>query len=541
MIPARSFNDSRVMPLPSPPVRRGADGYYHPSTEDELAALVRFARREGRQLRVRGAAHSVSRAIFTDGAQASNGARRSALRSSEPHLNVLLDRYAKITFDDLSGRVTVQAGCHLGYNPRDPTGTSTWEGSLLAHLDARGWALPDLGGVSHQTVSGFLLTGSCGGTVQYGFEDAVVALRIVDGTGRVRELVRGRDELFEAALCSMGLLGIVSTVTLQCLPRYDIVGHEAITEEESCPYALFGDGGPGLEGFLRNAEYARLMWWPQDGVRRVVTWQARRMRDADYTSRTGPRGALIPKHYLALGDSVPWPAVATAADRTLQGVGGLFYDALALTGRVSGALERVHGGSHLPVGSVRTAFAKHLLPLVLRQFVPAGATWEFWDSWCHGLPLDNNMSESSLPTDFTEVWLPLERTGEILRELRAHYDRGGYHATGAFLCEVYAARATRAWMHPGYGRDSLRLDFFWFRRNPGDPTRGWFVQFWKLLRPFGYRLHWGKYLPADPDLGSGHLRRHTKRWDDFLAVRAELDPGGVFLTQYWRTALGIAP
>ena len=52
-------------------------------------------------------------------------------------------------------------------------------------------------------------------------------------------------------------------------------------------------GGPrGLGAFLRDTDYARLMWWPQAGVERVTTWQARRMGDADYRSDTGPRGAL---------------------------------------------------------------------------------------------------------------------------------------------------------------------------------------------------------------------------------------------------------
>jgi D-arabinono-1,4-lactone oxidase len=526
------------VPLP-PPVRRRADGFYHPRTEDEIAALVRLARREGRQVRVCGAAHSVSRAIFADATQAIRAARGSALRPNERHLNLLLDQYAGVAFDDPSRRVTVEAGCHLGHDPRDPTGTSTWDSSLLAQLDARGWALPDLGGVTHQTVAGFLLTGSCGGTVQHALEDAVVALRIIDGTGEPRELVRGRDELFDAALCSMGLLGVVSTVTLQCVPRYDIVGRETITDEDACPYALFADGAAGLEGFLRSTEYARLMWWPQERVRRVVTWQARRMRDDDYSTRSGPRGALVPNQYSSLGDSLPWPRVRAVANRALQAAGGLFYDGLALAGRASAALEAVHDRSRRPVARVRAAFAGHVLPRVLRQFVPAGESQEFWDSWCHGLPLDNQMSESSLPTEFTEIWLPLERAGEILRALRAHYERGGYDATGAFLCEIYAARATRAWMHPGFRRDSLRLDFFWFRRNQGDPTRGWFVQFWELLRSFGYRLHWGKCLPADPELGARHLRRHTSRWDDFLAARADLDPDGVFLTRYWRAALGL--
>ncbi len=72
---------------------------------------------------------------------------------------------------------------------------------------------------STSPLTGFFLTGSSGGSVQHAVEDAVVAFRIVDGTGHIHDLARDRDELFDAALCSMGVLGVISMVTLQCLPR----------------------------------------------------------------------------------------------------------------------------------------------------------------------------------------------------------------------------------------------------------------------------------------------------------------------------------
>jgi hypothetical protein len=321
-------------PIPA----RGSDGFFHPTSEDELALLVRAARRAGAKLRVRGSAHSVDRAIYTDDGPDAPAVRR--------HFDVMLDRYIGVTFDEARLRVTVQAGCHLGHDPRDPTRTSTWENSLLAQLESRGWALPDLGGVSHQTVSGFLMTGSCGGTVMHAIEDAVVAWRLVDGTGAVHSLERdGNDPRFHAVGCSLGLLGIISTVTLQCIPRYDIVGREDITAERDTAYELFGDGEAGLEGFFRRTEYARLMWWPQAGVRRVVTWQARRMRGSDYNEQSGSHGALRPKAYSALGDGLGSPGLTRVANLTAQAAGGLLYDGLATTARRFEPLAR----SSIPV------------------------------------------------------------------------------------------------------------------------------------------------------------------------------------------------
>ena len=258
----------------------------------------------------------------------------------------MLDRYIGVTFDDARMRVTVQAGCHLGHDPRDPTRTSTWDNSLLAQLENRGWALPDLGGVSHQTVSGFLMTGSCGGTVMHAFEDAVVGWRIVDGTGTVHAFERdGNDPRFYAVGCSLGLLGIVSTVTLQCIPRYDIVGREDITAESDTAYELFGDGERGLEGFFRRTEYARLMWWPQEGVRRVVTWQARRMREHDYNEQSGPRGSTETQSLL--GARRQHPQSEDLAGREPRRTGG------------RGALLRRSRGDRAPLRAAGTSIHSH--------------------------------------------------------------------------------------------------------------------------------------------------------------------------------------
>ena len=43
-------------------------------------------------------------------------------------------------------------------------------------------------------------------------------------------------------------------------------------------------------------------------------------------------------------------------------------------------------------------------------------------------------------------------------------------------------------------------------------------------------------MPIDPV----YLKRLYPRWDDFMALRARLDPKGVFVTKYWGDRLGIA-
>ena len=153
---------------PSPPVTApgaGDDGFYHPASEDELVALVRMANQEGRLIRVRGAAHSVSHSIYADPFGELPNRVNWQAPPSGTNVDVMLDRYRGWRVKDESRKlVEAEAGIHLGADPSDPTQTATLETSLLHQLwESKGWSLSNLGGITHQTVSGFTATGSSGG------------------------------------------------------------------------------------------------------------------------------------------------------------------------------------------------------------------------------------------------------------------------------------------------------------------------------------------------------------------------------------------
>ena len=126
-------------------IPRSADGYYHPRTEDEVRELILKARDEKKLLRCRGSGHSASAAIYT-----SCNAPPPCQMETPPddgNLNVMLNLMnAIVAWDDAKKQVTVQAGCHLGLDPSDPTHTSTLQNSLFYQMDQRGWAIPDMGG-----------------------------------------------------------------------------------------------------------------------------------------------------------------------------------------------------------------------------------------------------------------------------------------------------------------------------------------------------------------------------------------------------------
>jgi len=108
---------------------------------------------------------------------------------------------------------------------------------------------------------------------------------------------------------------------------------------------------------------------------------------------------------------------------------------------------------------------------VLGIFVTDGLA-KFQDYWLKGLPMDNQMDDQLWPTWFTELWIPIEKTADVMTALQDFYtakDHKGpfkkrvrYERTGSFSCEVYAAKSSRFWMSPSYQADVIRIDVFWF-------------------------------------------------------------------------------
>jgi len=529
----------------------------------------------------------VSHAIYTD----PEGQLRNHVEQQTPppgdNLNVMLDRYIGFRVIDRERRlVECDAGIHLGRDPSDPTGTSTLENSLLYQLfKDYEWTLGDTGGITHQTVSGFTATGSSGGSLQFSANENLYGFRMIDGTGEVYEASRDHDpDLFWAMSPNLGLLGVVSKITLQCVPTFNIVGTEAITTYADCEVDLFGEGDasrPGLATFLKEEPYTRLEWWPQRGAERVVLWKA---------DPVPPEPGFTPKPYEQFGSNPELTELAFSFILTVIGnlddlsrVHELLQPDLAqleeavetvlkpklgpVLGELLAKFAAALAGGAFDVG---LAVAKLLAPELRRHLpkifadvlgaaIPLDGTkgpQHFQDYAWHGLPMDNQANDVLVPTEFTEAWLPVQYSGRAMRLLRDWFDAApdaheALKRTGTYAWELYGAMHTPLWLACSHtdGADEwkdgvLRIDLYWFANNPGDPAETFYPPFWKLLRDNGipFRLHWGKFQPvyAAGDRGwVDFFRGQYPKWDDFLALRAERDPNNIFLTSYWRERFGL--
>jgi len=580
------------------PPRRGEDGFFHPASEEELVALIVMASEKQSCCRVRGSAHSVSHVIYADPLwEIPNEANRQGPTPGES-IEIKLDLYRgfriKHPSDPSQKIVEVDAGIHLGVDPSDPTGT--WENSLLYHLDLHGWMLSNLGGITHQTVSGFTATGSSGGSVKYSLNDDIRGFRVIDARGKVDEISRddpdpARRDLFHAMVPNLGLLGVISTITLECKETYNIAGQESITTVADCAIDLFGPGTdkkPSLERFLREVDYGRLLWWPQRGVEKIEVWQAQRIepqpgfkphRYEEFTNYPGLTEVAASLIYTVLGNLGNLSRTGAQFDRTFDRAQQLLEKSSTIKklGPLGKPLAKLisdggQRGAECAVcalkpwaGPIDCAIPQ-FFPTLLGVFVPLDADkpgdekdepQSFHDYAWQGLPMDNELEDEILPTGFTEMWVPLGRTEEVMGMLRDYFQqpasaRESYRRTGLYGWELYAAKPTEFWMNAAHagGDDGewqdgvFRVDPYWFAANAGDPTETFYPQFWNLLREkeVPFRLHWGKYQP-DYEHGDttwvNFFRARYPRWDAFLRLRAQRDPDEIFLTSYWRDRFGL--
>src|SRR3954447_10301590 len=166
--------------------------YEAPRSEAELQKVVADAAAAGLTVRAVGSGHSFTDAACTDGVMV-----------SLDHLRQIVD------VDRLSGLVEVQGGIKL-----DALG-----GLLAQH----GLAMENLGDIAVQSLAGAISTATHGTGLNYpNLSQQVQALRIITATGEVLSVDDSDPDTFRAARVAIGSLGVISTVTLRCVPSYTL-------------------------------------------------------------------------------------------------------------------------------------------------------------------------------------------------------------------------------------------------------------------------------------------------------------------------------
>ena len=97
-------------------------------------------------------------------------------------------------------------------------------GELAPYLHQNGYALHNLASLPHITVAGAVATGTHGSGVKSGnLSTGISAIEFVNAAGDIVNLSKQKDgELFNGAVVAFGALGVVTKVTLDLQPTFDM-------------------------------------------------------------------------------------------------------------------------------------------------------------------------------------------------------------------------------------------------------------------------------------------------------------------------------
>lgn len=233
-----------------------------PRSVEELCDVVASARR----VRALGTGHSFS-----------------PVADSDDVLVTVADLPRVVDVDPVAATARVSAGLRWG--------------EIAPALHEAGLAVHTLGSLPHISVAGSVATGTHGSGDRHGcLATAVRALELVTPDGEVREIRRG-DPDFAGCVVALGAVGVVTAVTLDLVPTYDVA--QTVLDDLPLDVAL-----DRLDDVLAAASSVSLFTtWRGPVVEQV--WVKQRVGDptADL-SWTGARPADGPRHPVPGADPV---------------------------------------------------------------------------------------------------------------------------------------------------------------------------------------------------------------------------------------------
>ena len=327
--------------------------FVQPTTEQEIVALVQNSSR----VRFFGSGHSFNDGVVTDDALVS------------------LDKFSGVVWKDLPNKRMAFKG---GTRVRD----------VIRYLLDDDLAFKALPSHDAQSIAGILSTdvhGTGGKNWDWGFvSQAVVSLKVVDGTGTVHEC-QPADDLFKAVVGGVGAAGIITEVVIQAVDRFHVEQKFAISD------LSFVESN--FDQLLNDNEHISLYLFPFTEKCQISTW-----------NRT-----LKPKS--SLGPLREWLAISLDAFMAAWFGGLIAY--LGLLPRLSTVAHSLKKGTDLVLESNR-AFNRTIYHLhqELEFTVPFEDTFEMCRRF---VELYEQMYPQGLPYALFEVrFTPADHTRTLI-------------------------------------------------------------------------------------------------------------------------------
>ncbi|KAI9772376.1 MAG: D-arabinono-1,4-lactone oxidase [Candelina submexicana] len=439
--------------------------YICPQSLEEIQKTVTLARRCRRRLVVVGCGHSPSDLTCT----------------SAWMMN--LDEYNKIlSIDKEKGVVIMQSGIRLY--------------TLGDEMKKVGLMMPNLGSIDNQSIAGAFATATHGSSTRHGLlSQSVLALRIMLANGRIVSCSADQNvDLFRAALVSLGAIGVITQVTYQMVPNFNIEWEQSLQPLQRVLDQWNGE-------LWTQAEFVRVWWWPYG--QKAVVWKAAKTSKDERPVESNWYGSTVGFHtYHIMLYLAQWiPRLLPAIEWYVVGMQFGFK-----------------------VGTTKTA-------------VQEGRT---------GLLMDCLYSQR-----VNEWAIPLEKGPEVISRisnwLQNEQESSGipFDPKGVFVhapIEVRVSDTTPTTPRPFLDNTTadgptLYLNFTLYRpfnRDPPALERYYEAVEW-LMKEMGGRPHWAKNFTT---VSKEEFRKmYGENLDHWLRVRDDVDPEGMFVGDWHRRNL----
>jgi L-gulonolactone oxidase len=344
-------------------------------------------------------------------------------------------------------------------------------------LAERGLSISSPGDVDYQSVGGLISTGSHGSHLGFAtLSDFVVEVKLADGDGRLMALGPSDGAAFQAACVSLGMCGVVYSVTLQCEPLFHLAKKQRVVSIR--------------EAFAELEEEAR-----QPTPQHLEFWYF------PFTDRV----LLIRKERIAAEDAkgISW--------------GAHFSNVM---------VENVLLGILLEVFALAPRFVPRLMnALSALSGAPEqnDVAWKIYRNVRLFKAID---CEMAIPFDSA-----LEALDHLRRCVEIHANRTSRPYFLPLPVNIRFVRASKqGLLNPAADRRTCYLDISTYQRFKNHEA--FFGDFEEGLSPLGGRPHWGKLFVGRPlhNYPSENVTR-------FRDVRAQLDPEQKFSNAFLRARL----
>ena len=371
-----------------------------PATEEEIVALVRASAARGEHVKVIGSGHSFTDIACTDGCL------------------IKLDGYDKVLeVDRDAGTITAQAGI-----------TILQLSDALAHF---GLAMENMGDVGYQTISGAISTATHGTGEKFrNISSQVAALSVITAGGDVLHCSPDHEpETFKAAQVGLCALGVISTVTLRCVPAYNI---HSLQEPRHIDQLL-----DEFDERCAKNDHFEFFWFPHTEWAQAITNTRTNEAPPENQRRTGF---------------------------------GAYVNDILLENHTFGMIQRA--------GQVRRAWIPGLAAITARTM----SRKEMTDR-------SDRIFANTRLVRFAEMEYAVPRTELIaaFRDVRAMIERKGLLVS--FPVEVRAVAADDIPLSPAYGRETGYIAVHVYHKFEYEP---YFREVEAIMNAHEGRPHWGK-------------------------------------------------